>query len=162
MADVREAVRFHPLDAPSFPTIPRPARVFPDIARRLGLTLSGTSGARREERKKRMTAAVAGVPDADPFAPTSAQFALDGASFTSRRDDVASPAGVRPWGLRRALPAGAGRVLPNWTYDNGQQKAVDATGRPVIELPVAGDPSASTTSTVDGEDGPSAEDWNND
>lgn len=109
-----------------------------------------------------MTAAMTEVPAADPFAPAGAQFALDGASFTSRRDDVASPVGVRPWGLRRALPAGAGRVLPNWTYDPAKQKAVDATGRPLIELPTMGDPSASTTSTVDGEDGPSSEDWDND
>jgi putative ATP-grasp target RiPP len=108
-----------------------------------------------------MTAA-AKLPNADPFAPVSAQFALDGASFTSRHGDVVSPVGVRPWGLRRALPAGAGRVLPTWTYDNEQQKAVDISGRPLIDLPIAGDPSASTTSTVDGEDGPSAEDWNND
>jgi putative ATP-grasp target RiPP len=102
------------------------------------------------------------VSAVDPFAPASAQFALGGASFTSRRDDVASQVGVRPWGLRRALPAGAGRVLPKWTYDSVQQKAVDTTGRPLIESPIMGDPSASTTSTVDGEDGPSAEDWNND
>lgn len=109
-----------------------------------------------------MTAAVARGPDADPFAPVSAQFALDGASFTSRRNDVASPNGVRPWGLRHALPAGAGRMLPNWTYDKQQQKAIDSAGRPLIELPVMGDPSADTTSTVDGEDGPSSEDWDND
>ena len=109
-----------------------------------------------------MRATVAEVPDADPFAPVSAQFALDGVSFTNRRNDVASPAGVRPWGLRRALPAGAGRVLPTWTYDEQQQKAVDSAGCPLIELSVAGDPSADTTSTTDGEDGPSSEDWDND
>lgn len=109
-----------------------------------------------------MNAAVTTVPDADPFAPVSAQFALDGASFTSRRHDVASPEGVRPWGLLRALPVGVGRALPNWTYDEKQQKAVDSAGRPLIELPVMGDPSADTTSTVDGEDGPSSEDWDND
>jgi putative ATP-grasp target RiPP len=109
-----------------------------------------------------MRATVAEVLDADPFAPVSAQFALDGASFTNRRNDVASPTGVRPWGLRRALPAGAGRVLPTWAYDEQQQKAVDSAGRPLIELTVAGDPSADTTSTTDGEDGPSSEDWDND
>jgi putative ATP-grasp target RiPP len=109
-----------------------------------------------------MTAAVAEVSGADPFAPVSAQFALDGASFTSRRDDVASPDGIRPFGLRRALPAGAGRELPSWTYDEQQQKAVDSSGCPLIQLPIMGDPSADTTSTTDGEDGPSSEDWNND
>ncbi|WP_410659566.1 putative ATP-grasp-modified RiPP [Amycolatopsis sp. lyj-112] len=102
------------------------------------------------------------VAAADPFAPFSAQFALDGSSFTAQRDDVPSPDGMRPWGLRRARPAGPGRVLPPWSYDPGQQKAVDATGCPVIESPVMGDPSADTTSTVDGEDGPSSEDWDND
>lgn len=104
---------------------------------------------------------MAEVTEADPFAPVSTQFALDGTSLT-RRDGVASPEGVRPWGLRRARLAGSGRVLPSWTYDEQQQKAVDSTGRPLIELPVAGDPSADTTSTTDGEDGPSSEDWDND
>ncbi len=102
------------------------------------------------------------VPEADPFAPVSAQFALDGASFTDRCNDAASPDGVRPWGLRRALPVGTGRALPSWIYDERQQKAVDSAGRPLIELSVAGDPSADTTSTTDGEDGPSSEDWDND
>jgi|SRR6478752_5567532 len=110
----------------------------------------------------RAAAAVAEVSGADPFAPVSAQFALDGASFTSRRDDVASPDGIRPFGLRRALPARAGRELPSWSYDEQQQKAVDAAGCPLIQLPIMGDPSADTTSTTDGEDGPSSEDWNND
>jgi putative ATP-grasp target RiPP len=109
-----------------------------------------------------MTAAVAEVSSADPFAPVSAQFALDGASFTSRRDDVASPHGIRPFGLRRALPVGVGRVLPCWAYDEQRQKAVDSEGRPLIGHPIMGDPSADTTSTTDGEDGPSSEDWNND
>ncbi|MEU8413578.1 putative ATP-grasp-modified RiPP [Amycolatopsis japonica] len=99
---------------------------------------------------------------ANPFAPVSAQFALTGASFTPRHDDVPSPAGVRPWGLRRARPAGPGRVLPSWRYDPVRQLAVDAGGRAVIESPMMTDPSADTTSTVDGEDGPSSEDWDND
>ncbi|MFI6031877.1 putative ATP-grasp-modified RiPP [Amycolatopsis magusensis] len=108
-------------------------------------------------------AASSETPAADPCAPPSAQFALHGASFASRGEDVASPDGTRPWGLRRALPAGAGRDLPTWTYDEKRQMAVDTTGRPLIESPtLGGDPSADTTSTVDGEDGPSSEDWNND
>ncbi|MGW4528590.1 putative ATP-grasp-modified RiPP [Amycolatopsis sp. NPDC004378] len=102
------------------------------------------------------------APHADPLAPASAQFALTGTTFTDRRDDVASPAGTRPFGLRRALPAGPGVVLPAWRYDRQVQKAVDVTGRPLIDLPRMGPPTANTTSSVDGEDGPSAEDWIND
>ncbi|UMP04794.1 putative ATP-grasp-modified RiPP [Amycolatopsis sp. EV170708-02-1] len=82
----------------------------------------------------------------NPFAPVSAQFALDGASFTPRHDDVPSPVGVRT----------------SWSYDPVRQVAVDAGGRAVIESPMMTDPSAETTSTVDGEDGPSSEDWDND
>jgi putative ATP-grasp target RiPP len=44
-------------------------------------------------------------------------------------------------------------------YDHEQQVAVDVNGAPLISM---GDPSADTTSTVDGEDPPSSEDWNND
>jgi putative ATP-grasp target RiPP len=97
----------------------------------------------------------------DPLAPVSAQLALNGSTFTERRDDQASPVGVRPWGLRRARPAtGPGRVLPAWRYDEQEQMAVEiGSGLPLI---VAGDPSADTTSTTDGEDPPSSEDWDND
>ncbi len=98
----------------------------------------------------------------DPLAPVSAQFALDGTTFTEQGDDVPSPAGVRPWGLRRALSAGGGCELPAWTYDGVQQKAVDLDGRPLIELPMSGPPTANTTSSTDGEDPPSSEDWYND
>ncbi|WP_028924733.1 putative ATP-grasp-modified RiPP [Pseudonocardia acaciae] len=98
----------------------------------------------------------------DPLAPGTGRFALNGATFAGHRDDVPSPVGMRPWGLRRARPAGVGRTLPAWRYDEKQQKAVDLDGRPLIELPVGADPTAETTSTVDGEDGPSSEDWDND
>jgi len=102
------------------------------------------------------------VIDADPLAPASAQFALAGTSFTARRDEAASPIGIRPFGLRRATPVGPGVTLSAWHYDPQTQKAVDVTGRPLIDLPRMGPPTANTTSSVDGEDGPSAEDWNND
>jgi putative ATP-grasp target RiPP len=97
----------------------------------------------------------------DPLAPVSTQVALDGSTFTDRRDDQPSPVGVRPWGLRRARPAaGPGRLLPPWRYDVERQMAVEVeSGLPLI---VTGDPSADTTSTTDGEDGPSSEDWDND
>ncbi|MHA6618900.1 putative ATP-grasp-modified RiPP [Pseudonocardia sp. DLS-67] len=96
----------------------------------------------------------------DPFAPTSAQFALCGSTFTERREDGPSPVGVRPWGLRRARPVGPGTVIPAWRYDGDQQIAVDAeSGLPLI---AAKPPTANTTQSTDGEDPPSAEDWNND
>ncbi|WP_143517266.1 putative ATP-grasp-modified RiPP [Pseudonocardia sp. MH-G8] len=96
----------------------------------------------------------------DSFAPTSAQFALSGSTFTDRRNDQASPVGLRPWGLRRACPAGPGREIPVCRYDEHEQMAIDMeSGLPVI---VAGDPTADTTSRTDGEDPPSSEDWNND
>lgn len=96
----------------------------------------------------------------DPLAPVSAQVALNGSTFTDRRNDQPSPSGVRPWGLRRARPAGPGTVIPPWRYDEQEQVAIDvASGRP---LTAARPPSAKTTSRTDGEDPPSSEDWNND
>lgn len=96
----------------------------------------------------------------DPLAPVSAQLALNGSTFVERCSDKPSPVGVRPWGLRRARPTGPGRVIPMWRYDEHEQMAIDVrSGLPVI---VAGDPSADTTQTTDGEDPPSSEDWDND
>jgi hypothetical protein len=70
----------------------------------------------------------------DPLAPVSGQFALAGS--TRVVDGEPSPTGLRPWGLRRARPARG--------------------------VPLAGEPTALTTSSVDGEDPPSSEDWIND
>lgn len=109
-----------------------------------------------------MTAAVMELLNADPLASASAQFALSGSSFEQRAGDVASRDGVRPWGLRRAFPARTGRVLPEWTYDADQQKAVDAFGVPLVDSPRMGPPTAHTTASVDGQDPPSSEDWIND
>jgi putative ATP-grasp target RiPP len=96
----------------------------------------------------------------DPFAPASAQFALKGSTLTERRDDQPSAVGARPWGLRRARPAGQSAVIPAWRYDDGEQIAVDAeSGLPLI---AAKPPTANTTQSTDGEDGPSSEDWKND
>ncbi len=101
--------------------------------------------------------------ESEPFAPTSAQFALCGTTSPDHRGDRPSRAGVRPWGLLRARPAGSGRASRRWRYDENEQKAVTVdNGVPLIDLPSAGDPSADTTSIVDGEDPPSSEDWNND
>src|ERR1700754_3289456 len=72
----------------------------------------------------------------DPFAPASAQFALKGSTLTERRDDQPSAVGARPWGLRRARPAGQSAVIPAWRYDDGEQIAVDAeSGLPLIAAP---------------------------
>jgi putative ATP-grasp target RiPP len=99
---------------------------------------------------------------ADPFAPVGSRFALAGSSFVPDGRDEPSAAGLRPWGLRRARPAGLGRVVPRWIYDDKRQLAVAVDdGRAVIDT-VSGDPTANTTSATDGEDGPSSEDWDND
>lgn len=96
----------------------------------------------------------------DPLAPASTQFALEGATAALGSGDVASPVGVRPWMLRDTRPAAAGRVLPPWRYDPQRQVAVEiGSGVPLIWT--AG-PTATTTASTDGEDGPSAEDWIND
>lgn len=101
--------------------------------------------------------------DADPFAPASTQFALAGTTLPEHRDDQPSRVGVRPWGLQRARLAAPGRTLPSSRYDEDEQKAIAVeSGIPLIDLPTAGDPSAETTATVDGEDPPSSEDWDND
>lgn len=41
-------------------------------------------------------------------------------------------------------------------------RVVDTDGRPVVERTRMGDPSVSTTGSLDGENPPSCEDWNND
>ncbi|GAA3012115.1 putative ATP-grasp-modified RiPP [Actinokineospora diospyrosa] len=102
------------------------------------------------------------APEADPFAPLSGQFALHGSTSVERANDFPTPAGIRPFGLRRATPVRPGTVIPEWTYDSDAQKAVATSGVPLIELPSMGDPTAKTTSSVDGEDPPSSEDWVND
>ena len=112
-----------------------------------------------ESRVVRTGSPTALVPD--PFAPTSSRFALVGSTGTPSALEEPSAAGVRPWGLRRARPVHAGQVGPAWSYCLERQLAVDSAGRPLIDM-IGGDPSAETTSTTDGEDGPSSEDWNND
>ncbi len=99
----------------------------------------------------------------DPLASPSGQFPLCRTMFDPPATYAPSPTGVRPWGLRQMTPARpGGAVVPQVRYDAAQQVAVDSSGQPWVANPIAGDPSADTTSTVDGEDGPSSEDWNND
>jgi hypothetical protein len=51
-------------------------------------------------------------------------------------------------------------VIPAWRYDEDEQVAMAAeSGLPLI---AAKPPTANTTQSTDGEDGPSSEDWNND
>jgi putative ATP-grasp target RiPP len=113
-----------------------------------------TMGATRSYAQDRFTA--------DPVATVSAQFSLGSPAAGTRRCDEASSA-VRPWGLRDLVAAAAGTPLPGMSYDHGRQMAVldDGSGRAFIDI-TAGPPTASTTSSVDGEDPPSSEDWKND
>jgi hypothetical protein len=53
-----------------------------------------------------------------------------------------------------------GRWL-SWGYDYQRQLATDPDGVALLDL-AAGPPTAPTTQTVDGEDPPSSEDWDND
>ncbi|MQA10228.1 MAG: putative ATP-grasp-modified RiPP [Pseudonocardiaceae bacterium] len=96
----------------------------------------------------------------DPLASVSGQFALAGSTPTPPAE---KPSPLRPWGLRHTEPARGGTPIPEWTYDADRQIAVDSNGRPLIEGPEAkGQPTANTTTRVDGEDPPSSEDWHND
>lgn len=99
----------------------------------------------------------------EPLAPSSSRFTLSGTTSTEQRASEPSPRGTRPWGLLRARPvAGTGDRFPAWSYDPHQQKAVGLDGRPLVDSPVCGPPTAKTTSSTDGEDPPSSEDWHND
>ncbi|MGH3627479.1 MAG: hypothetical protein ACRDRL_08585 [Sciscionella sp.] len=73
----------------------------------------------------------------DPIAPASGRFALGEPEGTPPATDAPSTAGLRPWGMLAMKPAGP-------------------------SMAKRGDPSADTTASTDGEDGPSSEDWNND
>lgn len=98
----------------------------------------------------------------DPLASPSGQFALGKPSTAPMSQDTPSPVGVRPWGLRNLTEAiGSGATRPAYRYCHEQQVAVTPSGRPAMEIEM-GKPTANTTSSVDGEDPPSSEDWNND
>lgn len=97
----------------------------------------------------------------DPIASASGRFPLVAPDGTLPSEDVPSPVGTRPWGLRQlaAATADSGSGLSGARYDHDLQLAVDPSGTPLI---TTGPPTANTTSTVDGEDPPSSEDWHND
>ncbi|MBV9143397.1 MAG: putative ATP-grasp-modified RiPP [Pseudonocardiales bacterium] len=100
---------------------------------------------------------------AEPIASPSGRFALARPAGSPALDQP-SPDGLRPWGLRRMGPAAlpVGR-LAQWRYDPIQQVSLGPDGTPLATgVSAAGPPTAPTTSTVDGEDPPSSEDWIND
>jgi putative ATP-grasp target RiPP len=96
----------------------------------------------------------------EPFAGDSAQFPLSRGTMASGIDEVPSPAGVRPWGVRRMAPIPfEGVPGPVGVYDPSRQIRVDGGGRPLIEM---GPPTAPTTGSTDGSEGDPSEDYNND
>lgn len=95
----------------------------------------------------------------DPLAPVNIQFALAGSS--APHASPASDESARPWGLRHCRTIAHPGGTPDWQYDHNQQIGVDSVGRPMLEV-MRGDPSANTTTKVDGQDPPSSEDWHND
>lgn len=96
----------------------------------------------------------------EPLAGDSAQFPLSRGSMASDINESPSPAGVRPWGLRRMAPIPfQGVPSPVGVYDPLRQIRVDGEGRPLIEM---GPPTAPTTGSTDGSEGDPSEDYNND
>lgn len=110
-----------------------------------------------------MTALLATEFTRAPLATTSGQFALTGHNSGPVSSAVPSRVGVRPWGLRQlvvpALPAAVAAVT---SYCPERQVRVNADGCPLLDVPTMADPTANTTSSTDGEDPPSSEDWTND
>lgn len=103
---------------------------------------------------------IAGIDD--PIASASGQFPLGAPSGTPSAEDVPSPVGLRPWGLRNLTVSDRAKDGESTTvtrFDHERQLAVDASGVPLIAV---GPPTAHTTASTDGEDGPSSEDWIND
>lgn len=99
----------------------------------------------------------------DPVASVSGRFPLGAPAGASASVDVTSPIGLRAWGLRDLTPARRGTLnAPVFQYDPIQQLSIGPDGMPAVSSLAGGPPTADTTSTVDGEDPPSSEDWNND
>jgi putative ATP-grasp target RiPP len=96
----------------------------------------------------------------EPLAGESAQFPLSRGPIVSAPDESPSPAGVRPWALRRMAPVQfQGVPSPAGRYDSARQIRVDGEDRPLIEM---GPPTAPTTGSTDGSDGDPSEDYHND
>ncbi|MER7014579.1 putative ATP-grasp-modified RiPP [Saccharopolyspora sp. NPDC000359] len=94
----------------------------------------------------------------DPVAPDSAQFPLGRPLGMPESTALVSADGVRPWGLRDMAVRSNGTVqsLPAWRYDHERQLATDLDGVSFRELRM--DPSADSSSSLDGDEGPN-EDW---
>jgi putative ATP-grasp target RiPP len=98
----------------------------------------------------------------DPMASLSGRFPLGSPAGTPASMDVPSTVGLRPWGLRNLTDARPARQnAPTVRYDAVRQLGVGPDGT-VAARNHGGPPTANTTSSVDGEDPPSSEDWNND
>lgn len=94
---------------------------------------------------------------AAPVAPHSAQFPLAQVNTAAVSVlDVASPAEVRPWGLRGMRPAlqQGDPVRKSFSYDHDRRIAVDSAGRTLTRIA----PTANSVTNGDGDEGPS-EDW---
>ena len=98
----------------------------------------------------------------DPVASLSGRFPLGSPAGAPASADVPSPVGLRPWGLRILTDARpATRTATAIQYDPVRQLGIGPDGT-VAARNLGGPPTANTTSSVDGEDPPSSEDWNND
>ncbi|MGH4021161.1 MAG: hypothetical protein ACRDT0_18430 [Pseudonocardiaceae bacterium] len=98
----------------------------------------------------------------DPLAPAGARFPLGRPDTAAPSWDEPSPDGVRPWGLLRMGPVMTpSRQWLTWDYDHQRQLATGRDGVALLDV-ASGPPTAPTTQSVDGEDPPSSEDWNND
>lgn len=97
----------------------------------------------------------------EPLASQSGVFALNGTTDSIDDTEPAASPEVVPWSVRRAVPTRPGTQLPATKFDDDLQVAVDPDGFP-LHMAKRGPPTADTTAPTDGEDPPSAEDWNND
>ncbi|MDA3624236.1 hypothetical protein OU415_02240 [Saccharopolyspora sp. WRP15-2] len=98
----------------------------------------------------------------DPMASISGQFPLTRPASAPPEGEEPSEVGARPWALSNVRSANGTCSGVLGEYSHELQMNVDRDGAPLIDGLRAGPPTANTTSSVDGEDGPSSEDWNND
>jgi putative ATP-grasp target RiPP len=98
-----------------------------------------------------------------PLASPSGQFALGRPVADVPPPQEPSHLELRPWGLRHlSRSRSAALIIPPYRYDPTAQVAIGAHGVALVDGPLAGPPTAPSTSPVDGVDPPSSEDWVND